>query len=69
MSHLSTNWEVFLQTAKVFLDKEAKRANDLGLVGSENEVMKFFTDLMKNGTSSVLQIALKYLFYPGLRPG
>ena len=60
---------MFLPTAKVFLNKEAKRAKDLGLVGSENEVIKFFNDLMKNGTSSVLQIALKYFFYPGQRPG
>jgi hypothetical protein len=68
MVQLSSDWAAFIPEAKTFLSKEAKRAVDLKLVGSENEVVEFFNQLMKRGTSSVMAVALKYFFYPGLRP-
>ena len=69
MSALTTNWELFLPDAKVFMDKEALRAKKLGLVQTEKEVTDFFNKMIKEGTSNVMSVALKYFFFPALRPG
>lgn len=68
MALLPDEWAAFIPDAKTFLEKEAKRARDLGLVESQEEVIEFFDNLMKKGTLSVMSIALKYFFFPGLRP-
>lgn len=69
MSQLAGQWEKFLPDSKAFLDSEAQRAEDLELVSNKDEVTAYFNDLMSKGTCNVLKMALKYFFYPGLRPG
>ena len=51
------------------MDKEAKRAEVIGLVDKSDNAVPFINKLMKEATSQVLLIALKYFFYLALRPG
>jgi hypothetical protein len=69
MAKLGNNWGEVLPEAKDFMEKEAKRAEDIKLVDCKEEVTDFFNGLMKKGTSNVLNVTLKYFFRPGLRPG
>jgi hypothetical protein len=69
MAKLGSDWGSFIPEAKEFMYREAKRAEDLKLVKSKDEVVTFFNDLMVKGTSDVMKITLKYFFHPGLRPG
>ena len=66
---LSTDWERLLPDTKEYLDKEAKRAEAIDLVDKKENAVLFINNLMKEATSQVLPIALKYSFYPALRPG
>ena len=50
--------------AEDFMKKEAERAVILKLVDSKEEVTDFFNGLMKKGTSNVLNVTLKFFFYP-----
>ena len=68
MLQLSSNWGEFLPDALTFLQREAERAEVLELVRNKEEVINFFDSLMKKGTSTIMSLALKYFFYPGLRP-
>ena len=51
------------------MDKEAKRAESIDLVDKSDNAVLFVNKLMKEATSQVLPISLKYFFYPALRPG
>ena len=66
---LSNDWEQLLPGTKHYLDKEAKRAELIGLVDKSDNAVLFINKLMKEATSQVLPIALKYFSYPALRPG
>ena len=51
------------------MNKEAKRAEAIDLVDKKENAVLFINNLMKEATSQVLPIALKYFFNPALCPG